>query len=120
MAIEVSASMRGGGAWTRDLGWRSCQDGPPHPVVSDSSAKIRILQLKSRQIDHRLGQGATKAMVSGCLMGVYLTGVHLMGVHLMVVYLICVHLMNVHLMRIYFIRRMGVSLRRRGETPAQK
>jgi hypothetical protein len=48
-------------------------------------------------LDHCLGQGATKAMVGGCLIGVYLTGVHLMGVHLMVVYLIYVHLMNVHL-----------------------
>jgi hypothetical protein len=36
-----------------------------HPAIG---VKTRILQLRSRQIDHRLGQGATKAV--GDLSGV--------------------------------------------------
>jgi len=70
-----------------------------HPTTS---AKTRIFKLRSRQIDHCLGQRATKAMVGGCLMGVYLTGVHLMGVHLTGVHLTGIHSMGMHLIGVHF------------------
>src|SRR5271156_6006023 len=59
-------------------------------VIGGRALKTRILQLRSRQIDHR-------TTVCKSLMGVYLMGVYLMGVYLKDVYLMGVHLIGVHL-----------------------
>jgi hypothetical protein len=80
------------------------------------SAETRVLQLRSRQIDHqyedaydlfvprghasheRASRGDT-SRVGMCLMGVHLMGVHLINVHLTGVHLIGLYLMVVDLSR---------------------
>jgi hypothetical protein len=54
-----------------DIMLRAECGGPP----TTTYRKPRILKLRSRYIDHCLGQRATKAIVGGCLMAVYLVGV---------------------------------------------
>jgi len=68
-----------------------------HPVTS---AKTRVLQLRSRQIDHRI-------TVCKSLMGVYLTGVHLISVYLINVHLTGVYPMSMHVTDVHL---MGLCL----------
>jgi uncharacterized protein YjbI with pentapeptide repeats len=86
------------------------QDYDDVSFIPDVEYGLAFIEVEDRfqEIDHRLGQGATKAMAGGCLMGVYLIGVDLMGV-----YLIGVDLMGVYLIGAYltgaFISRVCTS-----------